>query len=137
LISKAVAEKIWPVKFKYDLWEQKYVVETLSDKVTTRSDSTLIHYGSFATALPILELKKLEQRSSYYISVQITFQPVSEETYNELHDWLVGKSSHGERRSVQRGRFFSFLTDLLGLGDKTVQEKSKIFTVREGRLLFQ
>ncbi len=138
LISQQIAETAYPVRLSYDRWQQKYLLESKDETRWTRSVAHVQRFCSQLTDVFVCPTTNLTTDAVYYLSIQVTLQPVSEETYEELRTWL--SRSHVKTDSTRsanrpKGQFFSLLLNLLGFGDRFYTAKSHDFRLRpDGRL---
>ncbi len=138
IFSGIVKEYVIPVKIYYDNWEDKFTVITETERRLTGDVLSVQKLCSQRIDFPVLSLSELEIGAKYYISIEISYQPVSAETYHELKDWLEGRSSpdlQGKPKHVRRGKLFNVLIDVLGFGDKDFSLKSDDFVINSTKQL--
>lgn len=132
VISSIVNELVHPVKVYYDDWQNKYAVATATENRLTANIETVDEMCSYVKALSICDTLQLEVGSKYYISIEVKIQPISNETYQELSNWISGSSEKNKAKESQnpkKGRLTTMLIDMMGLGDKTLVWKSKDFEI--------
>ncbi|MBN2356900.1 DUF4390 domain-containing protein [candidate division KSB1 bacterium] len=126
LYSTIVREKTVLMRLYYDNWTQKYAVVTEKENRLTNNMETLKNFCSRIHALILTPVSELDGK--YYLTIQSAFLPISDETYGELSNWVSGRKDEAEKPK-RRGRFFSFLVDLLGFGNRNIEFKSSDFNV--------
>ena len=132
LVSPIVTEKEYAVKVYYDNWDRKFAILTPDERLLTSSLETVTKYCTIITGLLLADSAHIEIDARYYISIRTIFQPISDESYFELRDWLEGKDNADQQeKQVQkkRGRLTDILLNLLGFGDKVIECKSKNFKI--------
>jgi hypothetical protein len=138
LISQQVAETVYPVRLSYDRWQQQYLLEANDETRWTKSVAHVQRFCSQLADFFICPTTNLTTDAVYYLSIQVTLQPVSEETYEELRTWISRsrvKTDSTRSAGKQRGQFFSLLLNVLGFGDRFYTAKSHDFRIRpDGRL---
>jgi hypothetical protein len=132
VISSIINELVQPVKVYYDDWQKKYAVATTSENRLTANIETVDEMCSHMKAVSICDTLHLETGAKYYISIEVKIQPISNETYQELSNWISGspeKAKEKESQNPKKGRLTGMLIDMMGLGDKTLIWKSKDFII--------
>jgi hypothetical protein len=131
IISSIVDEFVYPVKVFYDDWQDKFTVTTMVENRITDHFNTVDEMCSSLKNFPMDDTSKVEVGSTYYITIQIKIQPISNETYQELSDWISGSNSENprEHKTSRPGRLTAMLMDMMGLGDKTLSLKSSDFVI--------
>jgi len=78
--------------------------------------------------LPVALVTGLEPEGSYYVSVRVLIQPVTDEDLGEIEDWLAGevKTPEGTSRGLPR-YLFGITANLSGLGNRTAVARSARF----------
>jgi hypothetical protein len=132
LVSRIEAEKYYSIKVFYDTWEGKFAIATEFENRLTSNMATLQRICSVIENLPLAATSAVDENTKYYITIQTTFQPISDESYAALRKWVSGKSQakETEKMPVKRGRIFGMLVDLMGFGDKVISFKSNDFIVQ-------
>ena len=133
LVSSIQSEKILDIIVMYDNWEKKYAIFSENEKRLTTKIERLHKQCSQVSALPISDISELDENSKFYISIQSTFQPMSDEAYNELRKWISKKPENEitkDQKGKNRGRFFGVLLDLMGYGDSSFRQKTPDFFIR-------
>jgi hypothetical protein len=138
LISQQISETVHPIRLSYDRWQQQFFLEAKDETRWTKSVAHVQRFGSQLADFFICPTTNLTTDAVYYLSIQVTLQPVSEETYEELRTWLSrsrAKTDSTRSTGKQRGQFFSLLLNVLGFGDRFYTAKSQDFRLRpDGRL---
>ncbi len=132
VFSKQVLERTYAVRLSFDRWDGKYLLESEQESRRTGSMVNLKRGCSDLADFPLCQSKELDEQAEYYISVNVTLQPVSAETYQELRSWLSrNRSSADSSKSGKpsRGQFFSLFLNVLGFGDRFYTAKSEYFKV--------
>ena len=132
LVSSIAAEVNHVVIIYYDNWDKKYAIVSENEKRLTGNIERLHEQCSQVTNLELTQIANLDAQSKYYISIQSAFQPMSNEAYNELRDWVSKKPNNqgSANPKKSRGRFFGVLLDLMGFGDSSFNFKSRDFFIR-------
>ena len=133
LFSQIACEKFYSIKVFYDNWEGKFAIATESENRLTSNVETLRRICSAIENLSLADTTSIEKNSKYYLTIQTTFQPISNESYQELRNWVSGQSQAEapvRSKPAKRGRIFAVLLDLMGFGDKVVSFKSGNFILR-------
>lgn len=134
-INPLEKEYIYSVKIFYDSWEKKYRILSEDENRLTSKIETVKEKCSVVKSLPIVRLADLQQNKKYFISIGVTFQPISAESYNALSD-IFGKEEkqqQGEKKNKQG--YFGVLVNLLGFGDKEFSGKSQDFRITDTGLI--
>lgn len=113
------------LRLYYDNWTKKYALASKTENRLTSRPEALIEKSSCIAGLL---LANVNTTGKYYLTIQSTFQPISDDTYAELHDWVSGQEDDVSP-PARRGRFFAFLTDLLGFGDRQCDFKTQDFVL--------
>jgi hypothetical protein len=111
------------LRLYYDNWTKKYALSSKMENRLTGRPEALIEKSSNIAGLM---LANLNTTGKYYLTIQSTFQPISDDTYAELHDWVSGQEDD-VGPPARRGRFFAFLADVLGFGDRQCDFKTQEF----------
>ncbi|MBN1560599.1 DUF4390 domain-containing protein [candidate division KSB1 bacterium] len=119
------------IKIVYDNWEKKYRIETRDGYRLTPNIETVKKQCAFVEYFPLADLRELVRNRKYYVSVQVTFQLISAESYSALNDIFTGEKKNAETQEKKTGGFVSVLVNLLGLGNKEFSLKSRDFIVTE------
>jgi len=133
LFSQIACEKFYSIKVYYDNWEGKFAIATESENRLTANVETLRRICSAIENLVLADTTTIEKNAKYYLTIQTTFQPISNESYQELRNWVSGRSQSEappKAKAAKRGRIFGVLLDLMGFGDKVVSFKSGTFILR-------
>lgn len=86
--------------------------------------------------LEVYPRSELEDRSTYYVVVEMAIQPLTVEEFRELDGWISGRirGEDGEPAPTDEddgggvsGAFFGFLIDLAGFGDKILEAETAGF----------
>lgn len=134
LMSSISAQVVRTFSIYYDNWERKFVILTEDEKRITSKIQVLREQCAVITNLPVAKISELQPKGSYYLTIRVTFQPMSAESYQELRQWLSGRGNPDEKlkpKRKRRGRFFGVLMDLMGFGDKSFTFKSKDFVIKD------
>ena len=125
-------------KIVYDRWEKKYRIDTEDETRLTSHLETVIQKSTQLTRFPVTTLDKLEADQKYFVSINVTFQPISSESYNAISDIFSSEDSkERQTKGKKSDGFVSVLVNLLGFGDKEVLAKSKEFILtKDGKLEF-
>ncbi|MBN1464463.1 DUF4390 domain-containing protein [candidate division KSB1 bacterium] len=119
------------IKVFYDNWEKKFKLETPDGYRLTPHIETVKRQCAFVEYFPLVPLSELERNKNYYVSVQVTFQLISAESYNALSDVFAGEKKKSDAKEKKQGGFTSVLVNLLGLGDREFSLKSGSFIITE------
>ncbi len=136
LLSQLVTEKYYTIKIYYDNWDEKFAVITESENRLTANIDRVREICSVVREFSVADSTRLDENAKYYLTVETTFQPISAETYQDLRDWVAGKthrSGKAAKPKKRRGKLFGVLVDLLGFGDKVFSYKSDSFRIDEKR----
>jgi hypothetical protein len=77
----------------------------------------------------VISMTDLETNQDYYLSISVSFQPVSAESYNAISEIF---EDSGKRTAPVRKKsegYLSVLVNLLGLGDKEYSLKTPEFRI--------
>lgn len=137
LIGQLVSEQYYEIKLSYDVWNRKYIFETPSERRSTVVIEKVRSACSEINAVPLTPVEKIETAADYFIVVELKFEPISAEKYDELRSWLSGTAETSQNpepepkttpaRKQSKGRLFGILTNLIGFGDKIATVKSDNF----------
>lgn len=132
LVSSIAAQVNHTIIIFYDNWENKFAIVQENEKRLTTNIERLQKQSSTISGIKLAVVANLDAESKYYISIQSSFQPMSDEAYNELRDWMSKKpvDPNKEDSPKKRGRFFGVFMDLMGFGDSNFNLKSQDFFVR-------
>jgi len=133
LFSKIVAEAEYDVKIYYDNWEDKFAIITESERRLTSRIGTVRKMFSYVSDFPLADSTKLDENATYYVAIKTKFQPISDETYQDLRNWIAGdakKNEKAQKAPRRKGRLFGVLVDLIGFGDKTFSLKTGDFRIK-------
>ena len=137
LVSSIAVEVNHTIRIYYDHWENRFAILTREEKRITPDIETLRERSCVIAELPLIDLAGLDPEAKYYVSIHTTFRPMSEESYQELKQWVSGRGASQQKREGKgRGRFFGVLLDLLGFGDKSFSFKSRDFEISAGTIRF-
>ncbi len=136
-INPMVHEETYPVKIFYDNWEKKYRIVSEDENRLTSNLQTVISKCTQVENLPLLAAEELEPGEKYYLSINVTFQPISAESYNAISDIFTDDSEKPELKQEKKGGFMSVLVNLLGFGDKEYSLKTKNFIITETEIDFE
>jgi len=123
LISSIEKDTSVVLRLYYDNWTKKFALASRTENRLTSRPEALIEKSSGITDL---KLAHVTVSGKYYLTIQSTFQPISDDTYAELHDWVSGQEDDAGP-PARRGRFFAFLADVLGFGDRQCDFKTREF----------
>ena len=137
VISSISSEIIYPVKVFYDEWQSKYAVATTTESRLTAHLETVDEMCSGLRHFALCDTSSLDEEAKYYLTIEVKIQPISNESYQELRDWISGSTDKQDERpqKAKRGRFAGMLMDMMGLGDKTLLHKSKDFVITGKRTI--
>jgi len=134
-INPLEKEYIYSVKIFYDSWEKKYRILSEDENRLTSQIETVKEKCSVVKSLPIVMLADLQQNKKYFISISVTFQPISAESYNALSDiFSKGDKQQGGKKKRKPG-YLGVLVNLLGFGDKEFSGKSQDFYITDTGLI--
>jgi hypothetical protein len=140
IYSHIIFEDYYHVKVYFDNWDEKYIISTPSERRLTADQQTVQSLCTQVNKLKIADSSQVEVNAKYYLSIQTTFQPISDESYHELRNWVAGKvrpEDEDKKKVRKKGTFFGVLLDLMGFGDKEITFKSKDFSIdQNGHLRF-
>lgn len=137
LIGKLVSEQYYEIMLSYDVWNRKYIFETPGERRSTVVIDKVRSACSEIISVPLVPVTKIEAGAEYFVTVELKFEPISAEKYDELRAWLSGNSESSRNpepepkttpvRKQGKGRLFGILTNLIGFGDKIITIKSNDF----------
>jgi hypothetical protein len=132
LVSSIEAEVSHTIIIYYDSWENKFAIVRENEKRLTGNVDRLTDQCSNVTGLYLTLTTKLNAESKYYISIQSSFQPMSDEAYNDLREWMSQKPDKTSENKTpkKRGRILGVFLDLMGFGDSNIICKSRDFYIR-------
>ncbi|MBD3383506.1 DUF4390 domain-containing protein [candidate division KSB1 bacterium] len=138
LFSSLKSENMFSVILYYDNWQKKYAVIKDEERLLS-SDLDRIEVKSTRFARQqVLPLQDLDQNASYFVGIQTTFQPISDQTFQELSQWLSkNEKENHNAQPVKRGRVFPLFLDLIGLGDKEFSIKSEDFAISQKGIFYK
>lgn len=127
--SNISKERVLVNRLYYDNWTQKYAIVTEDENRLTSNVKSLFDLCLKTKNLPLLAITELDTNRKYYLTIQTTFLPISDETYGELRNWVSGGKEEVTEKPAQRGWIFSFLVDMLGFGNRVTEYRSQDFTI--------
>lgn len=130
-INPLVYEEHYVVKIYYDTWEKKYRIVTTDENRLTSHLETVMQKCAVVEHLDLVPVNDLERGETYYISIDITFQPISAESYNAISDIFTDDSEKPELQHKEKSGFMSVLVNLLGFGDKEYSLKTNNFKITD------
>lgn len=130
IVSSIAAEVEYSVIALYDNWEKKYAIVTNNERRLTGNIERLRRQCSVVTAMEIADTSQVKDNTTYYLSIHSIFQPMSDDSYGDLREWISKKSDHPKPNKKSRGRFFGMLLELMGFGDSSLNYKSPDFVLR-------
>ena len=130
-INRPVKQYDPSVKVFYDSWEKKYKIETEDGYRLTSNIETVQKECSSVEFFPLAKVNELETDKEYFVSIQVTFQLISAESYNAISDVFAGEKKKTGEPEEKKGGFVSVLVNLLGFGDKDFSLKTKSFKMTE------
>ncbi len=130
-INPMEKEYIYSVKLFYDSWEKKYRILSDDENRLTSHLETVKEKCSVLESFPIAPLGELERGGKYFISINVTFQPISAESYNAISDIFNNDEKKRETKKNKKNGFLGVLVNLLGFGDKEFSVKSQDFIITE------
>jgi hypothetical protein len=131
-INPLAKELDYRIKVVYDNWEKKYRLETRDGGYRlTPNIETVKKQCASVEYFPIADLSEMMRNRKYYVSVQVTFQLISAESYSALSDIFTGEKKSTETPEKKKGGLVSVLVNLLGLGNKEFSLKSDDFIITE------
>lgn len=137
VISQVMVQLPLIIRVYHDNWSQKFAVISEAESRLTSQIETLRRICTSVQAAAIVPTARIEPDARLFLTVTTTFQPISDETYGELRAWVSGRTSDNSKASLKRGRFFGFLVDLLGFGDRALHFKTDSFVITaEGTLQY-
>ena len=138
-LSRLVIEQYYDVMLYYDNWDRKFTYETPGERRSTNSIERVRNACTDVKNIPLEVVEKLDPHARYYISVEVKFEPISDEGYQELQNWLrrnrdrngstEDKYKKQNKKSHGKGRMFGMLINLLGFGDKVETAKTELFSL--------
>lgn len=131
LINPVEVEKNHWIKIFWDNWEKKYRLETEDENRLTHSIETVKQKCTFVENYAIANLDDLEKNQKYHLSIDVTFQLISAESYNAISDIFSGDSKTTKEQEKRKSGFVSVLVNLLGFGDKDFSFKTKDFIIND------
>ena len=135
VLSQVVETRPVIIRIYHDNGSQKFAIVTETESRLTSQIETLRQMSTTVPELVVADASRLEADARFFVTISTLFQPISDETYGELRAWVSGRSRSNGGHSVKRGRFFGFLFDLLGFGDRALQVRTGTFYLdRSGSL---
>jgi hypothetical protein len=130
-INPLIKQIDYRIKVYWDSWEKKYRLETDEENRLTPHIETVEQKCSFVENFPLAELNELERNKEYHLSLEVTFQLISAESYNAISDIFAGGEKEGENVQKKKGGFVGVFVNLLGFGDKEFSLKTKNFILND------
>jgi len=134
-INPLEKEYIYSVKIFYDSWEKKYRILSEDENRLTSQIETVKEKCSIVKSLPIVMMADLQKNKKYFISISVTFQPISAESYNALSDIFSKEKKQQEGKKKNKQGYLGVLVNLLGFGDKEFSGKSRDFYITDTGLI--
>ena len=126
----------YSIKVSHDAWEKKYKIETNDESRLTSNLETVKHICTFVENLPLAGVDELETDKKYHLSIDVTFQLISAESYNAISDIFSGDKKE-KVEGKKKSRFVSIFVNLLGFGDKDFSLKTQNFIItKSGKVEF-
>ena len=132
-INPLEKEYIYSIKIVYDSWERKYRIVSEDENRLTSQMQTVKEKCTVITDFPISKVADLEQDQKYFISISVTFQPISAESYTAISDIFTKDEKKQKEEQKDKKGYFGVLVNLLGFGDKEFSVKSRDFTINDTR----
>lgn len=135
-VNPLIKELFLTMRIYYDTWEKKYRIVSEDENRLTTQLETVKERCSALRAVRIVAMKELEPNQDYYLSISVSFQPISAESFTAVSTIFDdGAKKSGSRKG--RGGYLSVLVNLLGLGDRKFSLKTPEFRILEsGQILF-
>jgi len=128
-INPLEKEYIYKIKIVYDNWERKYRIITKDEKRLTAQLETVKEKCTVLQGFPVAAIADLQENQKYFISISVTFQPISAESYNAVSD-IFSRDENNKEENKKSG-YLGILVNLLGFGDKEFSSKSFDFTITD------
>jgi len=128
-INPLVKEHFYTLRIFYDNWEKKYRIITQDENRLTPQLESVKEKCSVMTDFHVVDMAGLETNQDYYLSISVSFQPVSAESYNAISEILKDDGKKSAPVAKKGGGYLSVLVNLLGLGDKEYSLKTPEFRV--------
>ncbi|RPH99239.1 MAG: DUF4390 domain-containing protein [Calditrichaeota bacterium] len=128
LFSPLIKEYYYSQRIYFDNWEKKYRIITPDENRLTAQLETVREKCSKIENYWIISLSDLLENQDYYLSINVTFQPISAESYNALSD-IFQENDHQSHDGKKSSNYLNILANLLGLGDKEFSLKTGEFRV--------
>ncbi len=134
------------IKVFFDNWEKKYVILSPEEKRLTSSLETVKRMCTQIKNVHLIPSRKIDTKKKYFIAVKAVLKPLSMRNYQEIKNWLSGSAKNLDLKNLDdseeqerrlKGGFLKLLLSLTGFGDKVVSGKSKIFYLKEGKIIFE
>lgn len=135
VISQVAGQRPFIFRVYHDNWSQKFAIISEEESRLTSQIETLRRICTSVQAAAVVHADQLAPDARLFLTITTTFQPISDETYGELRAWVSGRTSDNSKAGLKRGRFFGFLADLLGFGDRALQLKTDSFVITAGGTL--
>ena len=128
-VNPLVKEHFYTLRIFYDNWEKKYRIITQDENRLTPQLESVKEKCSALTDFHVISMKDLEINQDYYLSISVSFQPVSAESYNAISEIFEDGGKKTAPVGKKGGGYLSVLVNLLGLGDKEYSLKTPEFRV--------
>lgn len=151
--STFLGERHYEIKSTYEAWEKKYIIVTAGERRLTSSLDLVRRWWEQHRGVALAEAKQLQTDRRYFVTIELSLEPVSKENLNEIRGWLAGEvKPSAQRDSTQHApadttaartnsvseRLLNLLVNLTGFGKQVVTIQSEIFGVdKNGKLLIQ
>jgi hypothetical protein len=128
LFSPLIKEYYYSQRIYFDNWEKKYRIITPDENRLTTQLETVKEKCSKLENFWIIALNDLIENQDYFLSINVTFQPISAESYNALSD-IFQENDRQSQEGKKSSNYLNILANLLGLGDKEFSLKTDEFRV--------
>ncbi len=115
--GRLVAENRFSREIRFDVWDETYLITTYSDQGTGRHLAGTLdeveEYCRRLTEFRFCPLERLEQDTSYLITMEVLLVPISQDQLEQTKRWVEESGSAGENdRQGGRSIFFGSMMNI-------------------------
>jgi len=134
--DQMLIEKTYRMKVSFKSWDKRYTVVTGNGQTVSLNEDRFCQKCSCLDDFQIIEVKKLNPETKYYIAIKVVISPISVENYQEIKQWLTGEvkklKSNPAKSSESSGKkagdwLLNLVLNLTGFGDQTITARSSVF----------
>jgi hypothetical protein len=139
LFSQILAEHSITFQLYYDNWEDKFAIRSETERRLTPNLDSVLEFCSGFKDLKLAPRSLLLSGDQYYLTLETTLQPISDDAYRELRIWMSGGQQEKGQAPPPKGRapMFDVFMDLMGFGDRVLSHKTPTFTLVNNRVVFE